>query len=48
MIKIGEESGSLDNTLNVSSNFYSEKLDSKNLIGFPMLVFGGERNNLYI
>jgi len=29
MIKIGEESGSLDNTLSVSSNFYSEKLDLK-------------------
>ncbi|MBQ3423561.1 MAG: type II secretion system F family protein [Romboutsia sp.] len=29
MIKIGEESGSLDNTLSVSSDFYSEKLDLK-------------------
>ena len=29
MIKIGEESGNLDNTLSVSSDFYSEKLDLK-------------------
>ena len=29
MIKIGEESGSLDNTLSISNDFYSEELDFK-------------------
>ena len=41
-------SNNTENTTKTKENENSEKLDSKNLIGFPMLVFGGERNNLYI
>lgn len=36
-----------DNT-KTNENEKSEQLDPKNLIYFPMFVFGGERNNLYI
>lgn len=41
-------SNNTENTTKTKENENSEKLDSKNLIGFPMLVFGGERNNFCI